>query len=90
MKWLNWMRNKVPKRRLSRARHNVIARLNRRLSRICFAAHEEMLDAVSDPNNEGKPYEEVVRPIGVSLYSGDETYEIKKKLKALGVKGINL
>ena len=80
----------MPKRRLSKARHNVIARLNRRLDRICSAAHEEMLDAISDPSNEGKTYEEVVRPIGVGLYSGNETYEIKKKLKALGVKGINL
>jgi hypothetical protein len=72
-------------RRLSRARHNVIARLNRRLDRICSAAHQEMLEAVSDPGNQGKPYEEVVRPIGVGLYSGDETQDIKRKLKALGV-----
>jgi hypothetical protein len=79
----------MPKR-LSRAKRNVIARLNRRLDRICFAAHQQMLEAISDDQNEGKTYEEVVRPIGVKLYSGDETYEIKKKLKALGVQGINL
>jgi hypothetical protein len=78
------------KRRLSRARRNVIARLNRRLDRICFAVHEQMLEALSDPANEGRSYEDIVRPIGVSLYSGDEVYEIKKKLRALGVKGVNL
>lgn len=76
-------------RRLSRAKRNVIARLNRRLSRICLAAHQQMLEAISDPGNEGKTYEEVVRPIGVKLYSDDKVYEIKKKLKALGVKGID-
>lgn len=78
------------RKRLSRAKHNVIARLNRRLDRMCAAAHQQMLEAISDPENGGKTYEEIVRPIGVKLYSGNETHEIKKKLKALGVKGINI
>lgn len=80
----------MPKRRLSRAKHNVIIRLNRRLDRLCFAAHEQMLEAISDPKNVGKTYEETVRPIGVELYSSDETHEIKRRLKALGVRGVNL
>ena len=77
-------------RRLSRTKRNVIRRLNARLDRICMEAREATFVAIDNGNSAGKTYEEIVRPIGRKLYSNPDVIDIKRKLKALGVKGINL
>jgi hypothetical protein len=80
----------MPKRRLSRAKHNVMRRLDRRLSRLCFEAQQQVYAALDEAQNDGKTYEEVVTPTGRALYSDSEVNDIKRKLKALGAKGINV
>jgi hypothetical protein len=86
----------MPKRRLSRAKHNVIARLNRRLDHICTLTQIAVMDAYAasstpdDSHIDIARYESIAVPLGRKLYADTETIDIKRKLKALGVKGINL